>query len=100
MNVLCNLSLEVPGPVTKIYRPKVGREWTILNLYISAVTDIDEKWFVVIEHTINCPSFGYVHLPKLEYNFFSFFSFFLLFFIILLRLSTFKPLNALNSKFE
>ena len=74
-----------------------GKKWTILNRYISVITNIDEKYeFVVFEHTINCLSFGYVYLPQLEYHFFSFFFFFL----ILLRLSTFKPLNALYSKFE
>ena len=39
-------------------------------------------------------------LPQLEYYFSLFFLFSYFFFIILLRLSTFKPLNALYSKFE
>ena len=57
---------------------------------------------MVFEHTINCFSFGYVRLPQLEYYFSSFLSvfFFFFFFLILLWLSTFKPLNALYSKFE
>ena len=83
--------------VTKICRLNVGRKWTILNRYISVITNIDEKWFVIFEHNINCLSFGYVHLPQLEY-YFSFFPFF--FFILLLRLSTFKPLYVLYLKFE
>ena len=69
-----------PATWTKFYRPKVGKKWTILNRYISVITNIDEKWFVVSEHTINWLSFGYIHLPQLEYYFSSFFSFFLLFF--------------------
>ena len=66
--------------MTKILQAKVGRKWTILNQYISVITDIDEKWFVIFEHTINCLSFDYVHLPQLDYYFSSFVSFFLLFF--------------------
>ena len=79
-----------------------GQKWTILNRYISVITDIGEKWFVIFEHTINWISFSYVHLPQLEYyfSFFFLFSYFFFFFNILLRLSTFKPLNALYSKFE
>ena len=38
----------------------------------------------------------YVRSSQLEY----YFSFFLLFFLFLFRLSTFKPLNALHSKFK
>ena len=74
-----------------------------MKRYISVITDIGEKWFVIFEHTINHLSLGYVCLPKLEYYFSSFFSFFLLFglfFIILLQLSTFKLPNALYSKFK
>ena len=70
-----------------------------LNRYISIVTDIDEKWFVVFYHTINHLSFGYVRLPQFKYFFFVL-HLFLLFFLFLLPLSTFKPLNALYSKFE
>ena len=70
----------------------MGKNWAILNRYISVITDIDGKWFVIFELTINRLSFGDVRLPQLEYFFF--------FFVFLLRLSTFKPLNALYSKFE
>ena len=48
----------------------------ILNRYISVITYINEKWFVIFEHTINWLSFGYVHLPQLESYFFPFFSLF------------------------
>ena len=48
------------------YRPKMGKKLTSLNRYISVITDIDEKWFVIFEHTINHLSFGYIHLPQLE----------------------------------
>ena len=51
-----------------------------------------------IEHTINWLSRGYVHLSQLEFYFL--FSYFFFFFIIFLRLSTFKPLNELYSKFK
>ena len=60
----------------------MGRKWTILNRYISVITDIDEKWFVIFEHTINCFSFGYVRLPQLEYYFSSFFFLFSYFFFL------------------
>ena len=100
VNALCKPSFGAPVTWPKFYRPKVGRKWTILNRYISVITDIDEKWSVIFEHTINWLSFGYVHLPQPDYYFSSFFLLFFFFFIILLRLSTFKPLNALYSKFE
>ena len=100
ISALCKPSLGAPGHVTNILQLKNGQKVTILNRYISVITGIDEKWFVIFEHTINCLSFGYVHLPQLEYYFSSFFSYFFFFFILLLRLSTSKPLNALYSKFE
>ena len=81
----------------------MDQKWAILNRYISVITNIDEKWFVIFEHTINHLSFGYVRLPQLEYYFSSFFFFFLtffFFFILLLQLYTFKLLNALYSKFR
>ena len=85
-------------PVTwpKCFRPKMGRKWTILSRYASVNTDIDGKWVVNFEHTIN-QFFGYVRLPQPKYYFSSllFFSFF-----ILLRLSFSKPLNALYLKLE
>ena len=74
----------------------MGRKWTILNRNISVISDIDEKRFVISEHTIYCLSSGYVFLPQPEYYLSSFFFFFL----ILLRLSTFEPLNALYLKLE
>ena len=46
----------------KFYKPKIGKNLTNLDLYISVITDIDAKWFVVFEHTINHLSFGDVHL--------------------------------------
>ena len=52
---------------------------------------------MLFEHTTNRLSLGYVRLPQTEYYFFLFSYFFFLF---LLRLSTFKQLNALYSKFE
>ena len=65
----------------------------ILNRFISVITDIDEKWFVSFEYTINCLSLGYVRLPQLEYYFSSFFSF-LLFFFFLLFFSGYLLLNC------
>ena len=59
----------------------MGKKLTNLNRYISVATDIDEKWFVVFDHTINHLSFGYGRLPQFEYYFSSFapfFTFFLL----------------------
>ena len=58
----------------------MGKKLMILNQYISVITNIDEKWFVIFEHTINHLSFGYIGLPQLEYNFSCFVSFFLPFF--------------------
>ena len=52
--------LEAPGHVTKILRAKNGQKVGNFNRYISIITDIDEKWFVIFEHTINCLFFGYV----------------------------------------
>ena len=85
-------------PVTwpKCYTPNMSRKWTILNRYISVNTNFDEKWFVIFKHTINLLSFGYVRLPQPKY----YFPFFFLVFFFLFRLSTFKPLNALYSKFK
>ena len=60
--------------------PKVGKKLKNLNQYISAVINIDEKRFMIFEHTINHLSFGYVRLSQLEYYFSCFASFFLLFF--------------------
>ena len=57
----------------------MGKKLTSLNRYISVITDIDDKWLAVIEHTINHLSFGYVRLPQLE-NYFSCIAFFFLLF--------------------
>ena len=78
----------------------MGKKLTSLKRYISATTDNDEKWFVIFEHTINLHSFGNVRLPQPEYYLSCFVSFFLLFFSFSAHVSTFKPLNALYSKFE
>ena len=67
MNALCKSSLGAPGHVTKILRATNGRKLTNLNRYISIITDIDEKSFVIFEHTINQPSFGYVRSSQFEY---------------------------------
>ena len=104
MNALCKSSLGAHSHVTKLLQAENGKKLTSsYQYYISVITDINEKWFVVFEHTINHLSFGYVSLPQLE-NYFSCFAFFFLtlffFFVFLLLLSTFKLLNALYSKFE
>ena len=99
MNAFCKPSLGRQVTWPKFYRPKIGKKLTSLNRYILIISDIDEKWFVVFEHSINHLSFGYVHLPQLK-NYFSCFAFFFVFFLFLLPLSTFKQINALYSKFE
>ena len=84
----------------KFYKILQGKKLN-LNRYISVITNIDVTWFVIFEHTMNRLSFGYVRLPQLEYYFSSFASFFLLFlFYFFMPLSSFKPLNALHSKFK
>ena len=64
----------------KILHLENGQKVNNLNQYISIIIDIDEKWFLIFEHTINYLSFGYGHLPQLEYHFYCSASFFLLFF--------------------
>ena len=64
----------------------MGKKLTDLNQYVSIITNTDQKWFVMFEHTLNYLSFGYVRSPQLECYFSSFF----FFFIIFLRLSTFE----------
>ena len=44
----------------------MGTKLTNLNRYISVITNIDEKWFVVFEHNTNHFDFGYVRLPNLN----------------------------------
>ena len=87
INSVCKPSLGEPGNVTKILQAKMGKKLTSLNRYILVITDIDEKWFVIFEHTINHLSFGYARLPQLE-NFFFLFCFFLIFCIFLVPFST------------
>ena len=57
MNALCKPSLWAPSHVTKILQTQNGQKVDELNGYISVITDIDEKWFVDFEYTINCLSF-------------------------------------------
>ena len=71
MNALCKPSLGALGLVAKTLN---------LNRYISVITDIDEKWFVIFELTLTHLSFGYVRLPQLKMLFFLFSIFFLLFY--------------------
>ena len=68
------------------------------TVYISVITDINKKWFVIFELTINHLSFGYGRLLQLEYHLFCFL-FFFNFFSSSLTLSPFKPLNRLYLKF-
>ena len=82
--------------MNKVLQGKNGQKVTNLNRYIPVITNIDKKWFVIFEHTIDLLSFGYVGLPQLKLLFFCFASFFFpFFFLFLLPLSTFKLLNAL-----
>ena len=80
----------------------MSRKLMNLNQYISVVTDMDKKWFVVFEHTINRLFLFMFVYPNL--NTITIFPvlhlFFFLFFLFLLLLSTFKSLNALYLKFE
>ena len=86
----------------KVYRPKMGKKLANLNRLIWVIIDIDEKRFVVFEHTIDHLAFGYVRLTQQKNQFFCFAFFFLtcFIFLFLLPLSTFKPLHALHSNFE
>ena len=93
--VYVNRVLGAPGLMNEMLQTENGQKVDILNRYISIITDFDGKGFVIFEHTINHLSFGYVGSPQLEYFFF-----FFLFSFFFLRLSTFKLLNALYSKFE
>ena len=56
----------------------MGKKLTNLNQYISVVTSIAKKWFVIFEHTVKQLSLDYVRLPNLNtiflvLNLFSFF---------------------------
>ena len=55
-----------PGTWPKFYKPKMGRKQTSLNQYISVITDINEKWFVIFQHSIHHLSFSYICSPQLE----------------------------------
>ena len=81
MNALCKPSLGVPGHVTKILLAENGQKVDEFEpiTYILVITDIDEKWFVIFEHTINHLSFGYVVYSNLNTIFLvlHFFSYFL-----------------------
>ena len=74
----------------------------IFNQCIFVISaDIDEKRFVLFEHTINRVSSCYVRLLQLEYYFFFYFSFLLsICFLFLLELSIFKQMKAQYLNFE
>ena len=74
------------------FEPAKADEFELIYIVI---TDIDEKWFVIFELTINRLFFRLCLFPQLEYYFSCFRSL-----LFLLLLSTFKPLNVLYSKFE
>ena len=101
INALCKPNLGALGYVTKILHAE-GKKPTNLNRYISVITDIEEKWLVIFEHTINHLSFGYVRLQQLEYCFSCFASLVFSFFSFAFPSATiyFKPLNALYSNFR
>ena len=63
MNALCKPTMAALSDVTKTLQAEMGKKLTSLNRYILAITDIDPKWLVVLECTINHLSFGYVRLP-------------------------------------
>ena len=48
----------------------MGKKLTSLNRYISVIADIDEKWFIVFERTVNHLFLGYVCSPQLQYTIF------------------------------
>ena len=91
-------------PVTwpKFYRPKIGRKLTSLNRYTSVIINIDENGLGFLSKLSTAFLLVMFIYPNLNTIFlvFSFFLLFFFFFIIVLRLSTFKPLYALHSKFE
>ena len=99
MNALRKPSLGAYGHVTKILPAKNGHKLTNLNRYISVITNIDKKRFVTFERTINL-FFWLCSFTPTWMLFFLFCIFLLTFFFLLLPLSTFKPQNALYSKFE
>ena len=92
MNALCKSSLGALGHVIKILPAKNGYKVDEFEPIYLINSNIDEKWFLVFERTINHLSFGNVRLLQLDYQYYfsCFLSFFLLFFLFLLPLSTFK----------
>ena len=102
MNTLCKPSLGASGHVPKMLQAENGQKVDEFEpIYLGTViTDIDEKWFVVFEHTLDRLSFGCVRLPQLENCFSCFAALFLLLLFFLLPLCTSQPLNALYSNFE
>ena len=100
INGLCKPSLKAPDHVTKMLPAEHGQKVDDFEPIYLGRYRFGGKWFVFFEQIINRLSLWYVRLPQPEYYFSSFFSFFLLFFLFLLKLSTFKPLNALYLKFE
>ena len=86
------------GHVIKILRAKNGQKLTKLNRYISIITDMDEKWFVVFECTINHLSFDKFAYPNLNTIFLVLHLFSYFFFLFRLPLSTFKPLKRTEFK--
>ena len=103
INALSKPSLGAPGHATKILQAENGQKVDEFEPIYPVITDIDEKWFVMFEHAINHPSFGYARLHQLE-NYFSWLAsflllFFLFFFCFCLYLLS-KPLTALYLKFE
>ena len=77
-----------------------GQKWAKVGEFepISITTDIDEKWFVIFEHTIYHLSLVMFIRANLHTVLFFVFSNF--FFLFLPKLSTCKPLNAQYSNFE
>ena len=95
INALCKPSLGVPGHVTKILQAKSGQK--VDNFEPIYLGNYRYWWKLV------CGFWAHYQLPFFWLCSFTptwiLFSFFF-FFFLLLRLSTFKPLNALHSKFE
>ena len=78
----------------------MGKKWTILNRYISVNTDIMENdlcFLNTLSTAFRLVMFVYPNLNAIFLLLFLFLTFFL---VILLRLSTFKPLNALYLMFQ
>ena len=61
--------LGAPGYVTKMLQAESGQKVDKFKPINLVITDIDEKWFVIFEHTISHLSLGHVRLPQLEYDF-------------------------------